>query len=271
MQLKLALLFTFLGGAILSAQDKTINTFKEVLIDGYNSAGIFTPITIIDGNTGAKKYLLSNTEALYYATEIEYNILDIDSLYAIISKNADNQQYEFKKPEALESFSLSIPAIDPNVIAGIDKVIAEKHIIEGLKLLYEQRKKNRLLLEEIYPKLYIIRDSLKAARPDFSEKEIKLVNYLTTWYDYDEDLENMGNIRRFETAKEVFNLWKKSTKQYSKKMEAAYKIEEKLERKYVTKYLDKYHSNYIVALFKYGAIFSWDDVGGTINFSGIID
>lgn len=269
MNAKLAVLFTLLNYAAFMAQDKTVTTFKEVIIDGYNNSPEFIPFTIIDGNTG-KKFLLSDTEELYYATELEYGIKNEDSLYEIIRKNADKQEYTFKNPEALERFDRT--PVRQSKIKAIDKIIKKEKIVERFAHIAELQKNNHALFEKTQSKFRQIRDSLKNSMPDMTEKESEFLSYLTfEFYSYRRDFKKIGNVADFDTAEEIFNIWRKCVMPYSIKIDEANQLEDDLLRKYFYSYYKKYKSEYMLALFKYGIVFNKSDLDGSINFSRIIE
>lgn len=270
MNAKLAVLFTLLNYAAFMAQDKTVTTFKEVIIDGYNNSPEFIPLTIIDGNTGKKKLVLSDTEALYYATYLEYGRQNDDSLYAIIKKNADKQEYTFKNTEALERFDRT--PVRQSKIKAIDKIIKKEKLVEGFVQIAELQKSNHALFEKTRSEFHRIKDSLKTSIPNLTKKESEFLSYLTVdFYSYERDLKDIGNVADFETAEKIFNIWRKCVMPYSIKIDEANQLEDDLLRKYFYSYYKKYKSEYMLALFKYGIVFYTSDYNGSIHFSRIIE
>lgn len=121
------------------SQDKTVSNFDTVIKEGYINSPTLLPITVSHNNE--RKYFLSDTETLYYATEIEYNQENSETLKSIILRNSKKQDFTFNNPKALEVIGFyKRKNIQNDELLRINSFIKRKKIIPGLIELSKQQK-----------------------------------------------------------------------------------------------------------------------------------
>ncbi len=253
----------------LFCQDKTIQNFENAINEGYINSPTLIPISVIHNNV--KKYFLSDTETLYYAFETETNQKNPDSLKKIILKNKTNQTFEFANLKSLEIIGFyEEKIINPKKIEKINRFINRKKILNGLQKLQNQKKYNSNAYQKYYKQRVIVRDRILNEK-EFNYDEKTLLDYLATNITTDESkLSDLGNWALFVNSQEIFSLWNKEIFYYKIQYSELQNIEKKLNEKYVILPKKRFGSDYIVALFEYGANFFVSDLNGVIYFGGIV-
>lgn len=271
MKFKTLLLLVFIPFLKSFSQDKTVENFEKAIEDGYINSPTLIPISVSHNNE--KKYFLSDTESLYYATEIEFNQKNIDSLKSIILRNFNTQNFRFNNLKSLEIISFSNSKnINEKELKKISQIIPRKKIIAGLIKLSKQQKINSSAYDKYYSERLVIKNKILQNLPNLNEDEKKFLEYLAINITTDnEDIKHMGMWAEFNTANQIFNLWNESIKKEKINYGNLEELEKKLIEKYVTIPKKKYGVIYIIALFKYGVNFYISDLNGTTYFGGIID
>ncbi|OJX33932.1 MAG: hypothetical protein BGO86_01920 [Chryseobacterium sp. 36-9] len=251
------------------SQDKTIINFETAIKEGYINSPTLIPITV--SNNNERKYFLSDTETLYYVTQIEYKQENSDSLKSIILRNSKTQNFTFNNPKALELIGFyKRKNIQNDELLRIYNFIRRKKIIPGLIELSKQQKNNSNAYNKYYSKRLIIKDNIIQNHKGLNENEKKfLENLATNIITDDEDIRNMGGLAQFNTAYQILNLWYKNIKNEKEDYKNLEILEAKLITKYITIPKKKFGSNYFLALFKYGVSFYVSDLDGTTHFGGI--
>lgn len=258
--------------SIAFSQVKNEAAFNFAITNSMGNSPTLIPITVIDKKTKNEKSYLTDVESLCWATELEFEIKNPDSLKNNILRNGSSQTFEFKKAEALEAIEFyRKKSVDVIKINEIDKIIKKKNIINGIENLKNQTSINHKLLNDFSIKRYEIKDSIIKAMPELTKQQIKFLDYLAfETYSPDYSINQLGNMSNFEGADYLLKLWKKATLNEWQVITKNLKIRDKIFEKYVTKYHKKFWNNYLVALFKYGIVFYVSDYNGELKLHGIV-
>lgn len=264
--------FILFFSSIVFSQVKNEAAFNFAITNSMGNSPSLIPITVVDKKTKNEKFYLTNVESLFWATELECEIKNVDSLKNIILRNSSSQTFEFKKKEALETIEFyKKKSIDIIQINKIYKLIKRKKIIKGIENLKNQISINHKLLDDFSVKRYEIKDSIIKAMPELTKQQIKFLDYLAfETYSPDYSINQFGNMVNFEGAENLLKLWKKATLNEWQLITKNLKKRDKIFEKYVTKYHKKYRNNYLVALFKYGVIFYVSDLNGELKLHEIV-
>lgn len=92
----------FLNFKISFGQNKSEQTFKEVINEGFSTGPDLAVVTIKNFNTGEIKEIMIQVTTLFESCMIELQIQDHLKILEYLLKNSDSRLFEFKNKEALE-------------------------------------------------------------------------------------------------------------------------------------------------------------------------